>query len=410
MTATVDHSERHASWLELFFDLVVVAAVAQLAHRVHDEPTALGIAAFALLYYAVWAVWTNFSVYANVAGDRTRLRSMLQAMFGIAVMAAAIPATIPQVLHHEGDVDRSTVFAIAYVCCRIAASGVWRKSNMIVTAWPAAQVGAGIAPWFASFWVDDPKWKYGLWALGCFLDVLFTFLQSLSPNRVMEEAKRRTGKLQQRAAAALERGATPRTIPDAAEGRLDLTHLGERLGLFVIIVLGEGVIQVVTAAGDPLSHWDQSLAFAALAGFALLVGLWWLTLRYGVLGVPQFEAETPVRVTLPGHFVATASITAVAAGLGAVAGHADKALPTGTLWLMCGGLALHFAATGLLALLSRAPAHWLLLWGLPCVLAPVAIALLGRVAPGWLVAALLACVVGWQCSYGMVRKRRFAAA
>ncbi|MGI5238040.1 low temperature requirement protein A [Dactylosporangium sp. CA-139066] len=28
--------ERHATWLELFFDLVIVAAVAQLAHLLHD--------------------------------------------------------------------------------------------------------------------------------------------------------------------------------------------------------------------------------------------------------------------------------------------------------------------------------------------------------------------------------------
>jgi low temperature requirement protein LtrA len=30
--------ERHATWLELFFDLVVVAAVGQLARLLHDRP------------------------------------------------------------------------------------------------------------------------------------------------------------------------------------------------------------------------------------------------------------------------------------------------------------------------------------------------------------------------------------
>lgn len=403
---STSQAERHAGWLELFFDLVVVAAVAQLAHRVHEPPTALGIAAFALLYYAVWAVWTNFSIYANVAGDRTRLRPMLQAMFGIALMAAAIPATIPEVLPHE-TVNRSTVFAAAYLFCRIAASGVWRRSHQVVTAWPAAQVGAGIAPWLASFWVEDHRWKYGLWALGCLADVVFTFVQSLRPQRVLDQVRERGDPWRERIIARIRRSDHPTGV---AEGRVDLAHLGERLGLFVIIVLGEGVIQVVTAAGDPFSHWDRDLALAALAGFALLLGLWWLTLRYGVLGVPQFEAEAPPRVTLPGHFLATASITAVAAGLGTVAGHAGEALAPGTLWLMCGGLALHFTATSVLALLAKAPAHWLLGWGLPCVLAPVAIAVPGHVAPGWLVAALLACVVGWQCSYGLVRGRRMAAA
>jgi hypothetical protein len=31
--------ERHASWLELFFDLTVVAAAAQIAHRLHGVGT-----------------------------------------------------------------------------------------------------------------------------------------------------------------------------------------------------------------------------------------------------------------------------------------------------------------------------------------------------------------------------------
>lgn len=30
--------ERHASWLELFFDLTAVAGVAQLAHLLHGSP------------------------------------------------------------------------------------------------------------------------------------------------------------------------------------------------------------------------------------------------------------------------------------------------------------------------------------------------------------------------------------
>ncbi|MFJ7721318.1 low temperature requirement protein A, partial [Rhodococcus erythropolis] len=31
--------ERHASWIELFFDLVVVAGIGQLAHLLHGSPS-----------------------------------------------------------------------------------------------------------------------------------------------------------------------------------------------------------------------------------------------------------------------------------------------------------------------------------------------------------------------------------
>jgi low temperature requirement protein LtrA len=55
---------RHASWIELFFDLVVVVAVAQLAHRLQGHEGSPGwsdVLVFAVLYFAVWLVWASFT-------------------------------------------------------------------------------------------------------------------------------------------------------------------------------------------------------------------------------------------------------------------------------------------------------------------------------------------------------------
>ncbi|MFC6882239.1 MULTISPECIES: low temperature requirement protein A [Actinomadura] len=387
-------AERHASWLELFFDLVVVAAVAQLAHRVHDAPSAAGVAAFALLYYAVWNVWTSFTLYANVAGRLTRQRAMLIAMFGIAVMAAAVPTAVPEALHDAPDVDHSRTFVIAYIVCRMLASSTWQRTGKILTSWPSAQAGAGLLPWFASIWVDAPA-RYWLWALGAALDLTFSIRQSRDPDRLLEAVARQSEQRRRRHG--------PGVPPAPTRAILDLSHLGERLGLFVIIVLGEAVIQLVDAAGNPLSHWDARLVVAALSGFALLVGLWWLTLQHGVNGVPYFEAEGPTpTAALPGHFAATVSITSVAAGLGAVAAHASGHLPDGTRWLLCGGLALYFLATTVLGAMARLPLRWLLGWALPCVAAPVLAAALGADLPAWSLALLMAAVVAWQVAYPRV--------
>ena len=70
--------ERHASWLELFFDLTVVAAAIQVSHRLHDAESLGQVAACGAVFYAVWSVWTAFSVYVNVGASRTWL-------FGFAV-------------------------------------------------------------------------------------------------------------------------------------------------------------------------------------------------------------------------------------------------------------------------------------------------------------------------------------
>src|SRR5919199_959811 len=153
---TQDAPERHASWLELFFDLVVVAAVAQLADRLRGDPSAGDVALCIALYVAVWLVWTSFMLYANVSAARTRQQSMLVAMAGIAVMAAAIPDVTG---------SRAKVFIVAYVFTRVLGVRSWVRTRQALTSWPAAQVSAGLGPWLYSLWLRPPA-RYWIWGLG----------------------------------------------------------------------------------------------------------------------------------------------------------------------------------------------------------------------------------------------------
>ncbi|WP_442785560.1 low temperature requirement protein A [Actinacidiphila sp. DG2A-62] len=49
--------ERHATWLELFFDLIVVVGTAQLAHVLHGEPSLRDVGQYILLFLAFWTIW-----------------------------------------------------------------------------------------------------------------------------------------------------------------------------------------------------------------------------------------------------------------------------------------------------------------------------------------------------------------
>jgi len=84
--------ERHASWLELFFDLVLVAAVAALATQLHADHSVVGLAVVAGLLVPVWWAWMGFTWYATgFDGDDPVFRlGVLAGMLAIAVAPAGV--------------------------------------------------------------------------------------------------------------------------------------------------------------------------------------------------------------------------------------------------------------------------------------------------------------------------------
>src|SRR6185369_16421160 len=125
--------ERHASWIELFFDLVVVAGVAQLAHLLSHGPSLGDVGLYLLVFLAFWISWASFTVYGNVEGDRVRIPAMLLAMLGLAVMVAAVPGIRDQ---------HTTAFVVAYVGLRWLAGAIYQRGQVVVD-WPLAQYGGG---------------------------------------------------------------------------------------------------------------------------------------------------------------------------------------------------------------------------------------------------------------------------
>ena len=88
-----DEDERHATWLELFFDLVFVVAVAQLADGLAADPSVHGFLVFAGLFVPVWWAWVGYTFYADRfdTDDPLHRILMIAGMFGVAVLATVIP-------------------------------------------------------------------------------------------------------------------------------------------------------------------------------------------------------------------------------------------------------------------------------------------------------------------------------
>ncbi|WP_421742731.1 low temperature requirement protein A [Cellulomonas sp.] len=370
--------ERHATWKELFFDLVVVAGVGQLAHLLHEdtEPTTLGL--YAVLYLAFWISWAGFAVYGNIAGDDARAGVLITAMLGLAVMAASVPGI------HE---SRSNAFVIAYVALRWFSGAVIARGKVLLD-WPLAQYGLGAVPWLVSLWVDAPL-KYWLWVVGIAIDLVVLLLASAA--RTMQNAEERMDRGQ-----GGRRGGPGGGRPFVLQGtHTDEEHLAERLGLFVIIVLGEGLIQIIDAAADSAT-WNQDPALVALGAFALLAAVWTAGLLHGTAGIPQLTPHTVApRIVMLLHALLTGALAALAAALGVAVEHAHEPLPDQYRALLCGAVAAFCAIGVVTALLVGKNRRWILARGVPSVLVPVALIFLWPDLSVGLLVWLLVAVVVW---------------
>jgi low temperature requirement protein LtrA len=164
---TLEEEGSTVEWLELFFDLVVVAAVAVLTEGLREKPTWGSLGLVALLYGAIWLSWISVVLYANVAGDRTRVVTVVAAMLLLAVMATTAP------VHYE---QRANLFAGAFLLVRGIAARGSTSTGRILAGWPLLQLGGLATLWVVAMWVPVPQ-KYWLWAAGLLVDLGFVLVR-----------------------------------------------------------------------------------------------------------------------------------------------------------------------------------------------------------------------------------------
>jgi low temperature requirement protein LtrA len=408
-TGVAEHREveRHASWAELFFDLVAVAAVASLAHVLATELSWPALGLYAVLFLAVWLTWTTFMLYGNVAGTRAHVLRLLVGMFGLGVMAASVPGVAHALIPEGGELAHSnravTVFALAYIVTRLYGAQSWRRGEVLLD-FPVAQHTFGLLPWIISLFTHPPV-TLALWTLGVALDLWLVLVVSgddlleryesrvaavvAREERSAGRGARRGGRSQRDPASGGGRGRRQRPRgPDAVRQAFaavpvttDPAHLAERLGLFVIIVLGEGVVQVVDAASEAAP--ETGLFLAGLASFVLLAGMFGLSVEYGFAGVPHLRGgAVGARTGLALHCVVTGVIATVSVGLASVVEHGNEPLDTGPRWLLCGAIAAYFLIGQVVAIAVLGRASTVrTLWISSGMVVPLLLGVLGGVMP-----------------------------
>jgi len=123
--------------------------------------------------------------------------------------------------------------------------------------------------------------------------------------------------------------------------------LTERFGAFIIIVLGETLVGVVTGlAGEPVSALTLAVGLVAVVvGF----GAWWTYFDLAGQRPARQEPAASLQWKL-GHLPLTAAVAAMGAAMVSLIEDAHESrTPAATAWILCAGTAVVLGATMLVA-------------------------------------------------------------
>ena len=272
------HGQR-VSWAELFFDLIFVFAVTQVAAAAQNAGSAVAVGRALVLFVPFWWAWVGVSIlYNGVELTSTRRHLKVFALgLGAFVMSIAVP---------DAYGARGPVFAFSYLAIRALLAWAIRRRGFFRDRINPYQISATVcAPLIVVGSFAPLPARGWIWL----------------------------------AAAVLEL-ASPTLLRRRLDGlHFDAAHLPERFGLFVIIALGE----VLVGVGVQESH--QGLGGTALAAlvlaFVFTCGLWWTYFHFAAPALEHALREARIQSMLVrsvfshGHLAMVTGLILIAAGL-----------------------------------------------------------------------------------------------
>jgi len=231
-------SGRKVTWLELFFDLVFVAAVAQVASPLRDDYSLAGLLRFTPLFLLIWWAWTGHTVFSTRfdTDDVIQRGLTLVQIFAVAAMAANAREAL--------DSRSSAGFMAAYAGVRVVLLVQYFRARRVPEAKALTRtylLGHGVAA--------------GVWLLSAVLPVPARYAAWI-------------------VAFAMDLGTPWIAVPHSVRVPPDEAHLPERFGLFTLILLGESVVAVMEGM-ESQETWTAVAATSAFLGMASLFLLWW---------------------------------------------------------------------------------------------------------------------------------------
>lgn len=315
-----DGHHARVGFVELFFDLVFVFAITQISHTLLAHLTWLGALQAAIMLGAVWWVWIDTSWITNwLDPERPLVRVML---FGLMGAGLVLSTSLPEAFGEKG-----LVFAVAFATLQIgrglftlwAVRGdpVQRANFQRIVIW--ASVGGAI---WISGGLADGQTRLLLWLLALSLEFLGPMTAFWCPGLGHSRA---------------------------TEWNVEGAHLAERVGLFVIICLGESII--ITGATFAELPWTATTVLAFVSAFLGTIAMWWLffSAKHDAASEVIARAENAGAIARAAYTYAplpvVAGIVVTAVGDEMVLMHPSGHMEAAAIWVLVGGPALFLAGT-----------------------------------------------------------------
>ncbi|KUM94303.1 hypothetical protein AQI88_21550, partial [Streptomyces cellostaticus] len=295
-----DEAHRVSSPLELFFDLCFVVAIAQagvqLVHAVTEGHAGSGILNYAMVFFAIWWAWMNFTWFASAYDNDDalyRLVTLVQ-IAGVLVLAAGVSRAFD---HHD-----YLVVWLGYLIMRLAMVAQWlrvARSAEGAERTTALRYAGGVllcqVGWLGLVVLPGPArpWVF----------LVMVIAELCVP-------------------VYAEKGHQTSWHPH---------HIAERYGLFTIIVLGETVAAATVAVKSGVDEHDalgQLLPIAA-GGLLIVFSAWWIYFVVPIHG--HLRSNDQAFLWGYGHYLIFASAAAIGAGLEVAVEQAVGKAPVSTL-------------------------------------------------------------------------------
>ena len=274
-------AEKKVTWLELFCDLLYVAAISKSTHVLlgvnEGELLFVYLLKFNLIFIPVWWAWVGQTMFVNRFG-RDKLHDRFLLIFQMVFVLILISSL-------SVDFDRYYIpFLVGYIGVRAITAFQYlsvirkEKSEQNKAAhYLATRFWIGI--FISTCSIFFSSWfKYIVLYLGIIVDI---FIPLFGRKYLVKHP-------------------------------VNTTHLLERFGLLTLILLGESIISILSVLHPQLGNW-KAIGYSVLS-FSLIISFWWQYFDNLEKKIDK-SVKTTGQIILYGHLFIYISLSMIAASI-----------------------------------------------------------------------------------------------